>query len=72
MKLPLPDFVDERFLRHRLQSTSNAGMLAAALALCLFAYRAYHDHAINLDLLAVGATFIVVKYTLLFWYRRTD
>ena len=72
MKLPLPTFVDERFLRHRLQSTSNAGMLTAAVALCLFAYRTYHDHVINIDLLAVGATFVVVKYALFFWYRRTD
>jgi hypothetical protein len=72
MSLPLPAFVDERFLKHRLRSTSTAGIVSAALALLLFAYRYYHDHAFRGDLLAVGLAFIVVKYVLLFWYRRTD
>jgi hypothetical protein len=72
MSLPLPDFVDERFLQHRRRATSNAGILCAVLALILFMYRYYHDRVLSLDLLAVGLTFVVVKYALLFWYRRTD
>ena len=72
MSLPLPTFVDERFLKHRLRSTSNAGIASAALALLLFMYRYYHDHLFRADLLAVGLTFVVLKYVLLFWYRRTD
>lgn len=72
MSLPLPDFVDERFLKHRLKSTSNAGITCAVLALVLFMYRYYHDHVVSRDLLAMGAAFLVVKYALLFWYRRTD
>ena len=72
MSLPLPGFVDERFLKHRLRATSNAGIISAVLALLLFAYRYYHDHVVTRDLLAVGGAFIVVKYALFFWYRRTD
>ena len=72
MSLPLPAFVDERFLKHRLRATSTAGITSAALALVLFLYRYYHDHVFRLDLLAVGLVFVVLKYALLFWYRRTD
>jgi hypothetical protein len=72
MSLPLPAFVDERFLKHRLRATSTAGIASAVLALLIFLYRLYHDHTFRGDLLAVGLTFVVVKYVLLFWYRRTD
>jgi hypothetical protein len=72
MSVPLPAFVDERFLKHRLRATGNAGILSAVLALLLFMYRYYHDHVFSRDLLAVGVAFVIVKYTLLFWYRRTD
>lgn len=72
MSLPLPGFVDERFLNHRRRAAGNAGMLAACLAILLAFYRYYHDHVISRDLLAVGLAFIVVKYALFFWYRRTD
>jgi hypothetical protein len=72
MNLPLPAFVDERFLKHRLRATSTAGIASAVLALLIFLYRLYHDHLFRGDLLAVGLTFVVVKYVLLFWYRRTD
>ena len=72
MSLPLPAFVDERFLKHRLRATSNAGIASAALALLLFMYRYYHDHVFRTDLLVVGLLFVVLKYSLLFWYRRTD
>lgn len=72
MSLPLPAFVDERFLTHRLRSTSHAGIASAVLALVMFMYRYYHDHVFRTDLLAVGVLFLVVKYSLLLWYRRTD
>lgn len=72
MNLPLPAFVDERFLKHRLRATSNAGIASAVLALLLFMYRYYHDHTFRLDLLAIGLMFVVLKYSLLLWYRRTD
>jgi hypothetical protein len=72
MSLPLPAFVDERFLKHRLRATSTAGITSATLALVLFLYRYYHDHVFRTDLLVVGLVFVVLKYLLLFWYRRTD
>ena len=72
MSLPLPAFVDERFLKHRLRATSTAGIASAALALLIFLYRYYHDHVFRVDLLLVGLVFVVLKYALLLWYRRTD
>ena len=72
MSLPLPEFVDERFLNHRRRATSAAGITCAVLAIGLAFFRWYHDHIISRDLLAIAATFIVVKYALFFWYRRTD
>lgn len=68
----LPDFVDERFLRHRLRATSNAGVLSASAAILLAFYRYFDARVISRDLLAIALLFIVVKYLLFFWYRRTD
>ena len=65
-------FVDERFLGHRRRSTSTAGIACAALALLLFEYRLYVDGIKNWDLLIVGATFVVIKLALMFWYSLTD
>lgn len=72
MSFRLPDFVDERFLQHRRRASSHAGIVCAMLALLLFAYHLYHDHVVSVDLLAVVGTFLVVKYALFFWSRRTD
>ena len=73
MKIPfLGLLVDERFLTHRLRSTSLAGLAGGTLALCLFAYRYYHDHRWSWDLFAVGAVVVIVKLTALIWYRLTD
>ena len=72
MSLPLPEFVDERFLEHRRRATSAAGVASAVLAILLAGFRWFHDHVVSRELLAVALTFIVVKYALFFWYRRTD
>ena len=72
MSPPLPEFVDERFLNHRRRATSTAGVTCAVLALVLAYFRWFHDHVVSRDLIAVAVTFIVVKYALFFWYRRTD
>jgi hypothetical protein len=73
MKIPgLGVVIDERFLQHRLRSTSVGGMAAGCLALGLFAYRYYVDHLWSSDLLAVGVTMVVVKLGVLTWYRLTD
>jgi len=68
----LPGFVDERFLTHRLRASSTAGIACAVLAIVLAYYRFIHDHIVSRDLLAIVATFLVLKYALFFWYRRTD
>jgi len=73
MNIPiLSSVIDERFLQHRLRSTSIAGILGTALAIGLFAYRYYIDGILIWDLLAVGVTFVVVKWATLIWYRLTD
>ena len=63
---------DERFLAHRRRSTSTAGIACAALALVLFEYRLIVSHVARWDLLAVGATFVVVKLSLMAWYAFRD
>ena len=64
--------VDERFLTHRLRSTSLAGILGGVLAVVLFAYRFYVNHIWSWDLFAVGATIVGVKLVMMAWYRLTD
>ena len=71
MSSMLPEFVDERFLDHRRRASSAAGMACAALAIGLAFFRWYQDRVVSRDLIAVVATFIVVKYALFFWYRRS-
>jgi hypothetical protein len=65
-------FVDERFLTHRLRSTSIAGIVGGVLAILLFAYRFYVNHVWSWDLFAVGVTFVGVKLAAMTWYRLTD
>lgn len=73
MKIPVLGWViDERFLEHRRRSTSTAGVACASLALVLFYYRHVVDRTWSWDLLAVAATFLVVKYAALAWYRLKD
>ena len=64
--------IDERFLTHRLRSTSLGGMLGGALACLLFAWHYYVDHFVSWDLVAVIVTIVAVKLTVLLWYRITD
>ena len=68
----IKDFVDERFLTHRLRSTSTAGITAAVLSLLLFEYRFLIGHVVSWDLFAVGVTFVVVKLSLMIFYRLKD
>jgi hypothetical protein len=69
-KVPiLGQFVDERFLEHRRRSSSMAGMLGALLAVALFEYRLFHDHAISWDLLSVLLLMVVVKMSMMLWFR---
>ena len=65
-------FIDERFLAHRLRSTSLAGIVSIVLATLLWFYRYAHDHRWDGDLLAVAVTGVAVKLGLMIWYRFTD
>ena len=64
--------IDERFLTHRLRSSSAAGIAGGVCALLLFAYRYYVQHRWSWDALAVAMVIVVVKLTLMVWYRITD
>ena len=64
--------IDERFLTHRLRSTSIAGVLGGVVAVALFAYRFYVDHVWSWDLLAVIITIVAAKLALMTWYFLTD
>jgi len=64
--------IDERFLAHRLRSTSLGGITGGALSTVLFAYRYFIDGIVSWDLLAVSLTIVVVKVAVLIWYRLTD
>jgi hypothetical protein len=73
MKVPLLGVnIDERFLTHRLRSSSTAGILTGILATLLFGWRYYIDHVWSWDLLAVAVTFVAAKWALMAWYRFTD
>jgi len=63
--------IDERFLTHRLWSTSIAGTAGGVLALGLFLYHELADHVWNWELLSIGITMAVVKLGLMTWYRFT-
>ncbi|MCC6653377.1 MAG: hypothetical protein IT348_19655 [Candidatus Eisenbacteria bacterium] len=68
----LSKLVDERFMTHRQRSTSLAGMVSAALALGLFAYRFFVQHLWSWDLLAIVFSFVAIKLALMLWYVFTD
>jgi hypothetical protein len=57
---------------HRLRSTSTAGIIGAVMATLLFAWHYYVDHVWNWELLSIGLTVVVIKLSLLLWYRFTD
>ena len=63
---------DERYLTHRLRSTSLAGVVGGALAVGLFAYDLYARDIVKWDLFAVGATMMVVKLAAMAWFHFTD
>lgn len=64
--------IDERFLTHRLKSTSTAGIATAVLAILLFAWRFYVNHVWSWDLLSIGLTFVGIKMGLMAWFHFKD
>jgi hypothetical protein len=63
---------DERFLTHRLKSTSIAGVTGGVVAVGLWAYHYYVNGVWRSDLFAVAATIAAVKIAAMLWYRLTD
>jgi hypothetical protein len=72
MNIPLIGKIDERFLNHRLRSTSLAGIIGGLVALGLFYYHYIVNHLWSWDLFAVVVTIVGVKLTVMAWYRLTD
>ena len=68
----LGDKIDERFLTHRLKSTSLAGVAGGLVAVGLWSYRYYIDHVWSWDLFAVAITIVGIKVTAMIWYRLKD
>ncbi|UCC71877.1 MAG: hypothetical protein JSV86_16100 [Gemmatimonadota bacterium] len=66
------DAMDERFLVHRLRSTSLAGVVGGLLASGLFVYQYFANDAARWDLLAVAVTIALVKLAGLAYYRLVD
>ena len=69
MKVP---GIDERFLHHRLRSTSLGGQAAIVFAYALFLYRLFVDHVTSWDLAAVGVVMVMVKIAAMIWFRFRD
>jgi len=73
MKLPILGWtVDERFLMHRLRSTSIGGLAAVLLAGGLFLFHLFGRHVYRWDLFSIVATAAIVKLSVLAWYRFND
>jgi hypothetical protein len=73
MIIPIPTGPpDERFLTHRLRSTSLAGVIGGMLAVGLFAYRFYITDVWSWDLFAVATAMAAIKLSAMAWFRFTD
>jgi hypothetical protein len=73
MNIPLIGrMVDERFLNHRLRSTSLAGVIGACTAIFLFTYRFCVNQVWSWDLFTIAVTFVGIKLGAMAWYLLTD
>jgi hypothetical protein len=72
MKVPILGTIDERFLQHRLRSTSIGGIAGMLVAACIFFYQLFGYHNIRWDLFAIVATTAVVKMSVHTWDRLHD
>jgi hypothetical protein len=64
--------IDERFLMHRLKSTSLAGVIGALTAGGLWAFHYYANGVHRWDLFAVLLTMVGVKVAAMLFFRLTD
>jgi len=67
----LAKFADERFLMHRLRSTSIAGLTSTMLAALLYFWHLFH-YQMAWELFAIVLTNAVVKVSCMLWYRTHD
>jgi hypothetical protein len=65
-------YIDERFLTHRLRSTSLAGMAGVLFAFGLFLWNLLGKHQIRWDLFALIAVMAAVKMSAMIWFRMHD
>jgi hypothetical protein len=63
---------DERFLTHRLRSSSAMGIVGGILAVLLWFYHFTFEHRFSWDLFALALTMAAVKQGLMLYYRFTD
>jgi hypothetical protein len=68
----LGKFVDERFLDHRLRSTSMAAIAGCLVAVGIFEYRLIFQHVVSWDLFAVASAMAAIKVGMMLWYCLTD
>lgn len=64
--------IDERFLMHRLRSTSLAAVVGAVLMGAWSLYNLYGRGIRRWDLMAILGAMAVVKLGAMLYYRRTD
>ena len=64
--------VDERFLVHRLRSTSLAAMAGSAMVGGDLLYRWYVRHQWSWDLFAVLIAMAAIKWAAMLWYHFKD
>ncbi len=60
---------DERFLMHRLRSSTIMGITGGVLATGLWLYHFLADHRWDWELFAIAATMAAVKQGAMLWYR---
>jgi len=64
--------LDERYLTHRLRSTSHAGVACALMVIGWFTYEYYVNGTFRADLMSIAAITAAIKVTLMIWYRIKD
>jgi len=64
--------LDERYLIHRLKSTSAAGMVGAVLMGVWILYQYFKEAVFRWDLMGILLIMGAVKLSLLLYYRRTN
>jgi hypothetical protein len=63
---------DERYLIHRLKSTSTAGVVGAVLMGIWIIYLYFQKAVFHWDLMSILLIMVAVKLSLLLYYRRTN